>query len=114
METIKLKEIVNKREIKIGDFVRSYDFQRSEKEVLDGCYMFGKVKDIGKFNGLNYNAYKISVIYIISENKKRRTNSIEYIYPPVNGTIQTFSDYKTNGVELVELKNEMKVNYEYV
>lgn len=68
--------------VKVGDKVRSYDF-----EVGDDCYIEGIVEAIGRFDdfGSSCFRYKIRVEKTVWEGKEIR-NRLTHIYPPVNGT----------------------------
>ena len=86
------------KEIKVGDVVRSHDFEHlRETEGNDACYIEGKVEDIGRF----YEWQTCDCYKIRCSKKIFGGNVIEkhedYYFPPVNGT-PTWMGGETNNV----------------
>ena len=77
--------------IKVGDRVRSFDF-----EGCDDCYIDGVVESIGdKLEGCP--RYKIRVQTLVFGGEVQTDHVPPYVYPPVNGT-ETWLGGVTAGV----------------
>ena len=83
-------------QIKVGDFVRSYDF-----ETHDDCYALGRVAHVGDvIEGCP--RYRIDVLKRVFEGQATdRSVDSKEVYPPVNGTPHSFGGF-TNGVRKCE------------
>lgn len=82
-------------EIKVGDRVRSYDF-----DITRQCYVEGVVEEITEpMEGCR--RYKIRVERRTWEGEEEPLSDdpeLRYVYPPLNGLPKLFGGY-TNGVE---------------
>jgi hypothetical protein len=96
-------------EIKVGDYVRSFDFANprdpEENRDLTGpnaSYVEGTVVEIGKGdpdeNPTGCTCYKVLVQKRVLNGKPAKTGG--HVYPPVNGTPSWLGGF-TNGVEKV-------------
>jgi len=78
--------------IKVGDRVRSYDFQRDPE-----CYVEGIVE--GFHEAPDCKRYKIRVVRKVWAGEEVEEPYAGCVYPPLNGTPRMFGD-ECNGVEL--------------
>ena len=82
------------REIGVGDYVRSYDFNEDVSSYVEGT-----VVDIVTLGGCYH--YKIKVERRVLEGVEAPQNKVldyGHVYPPVNGTLTTLGRV-TNSVE---------------
>jgi len=103
------KEITVIEEIRVGDFVRSYDFEGRED-----CYAEGTVEEVGvELEGCP--RYKIRVTKRIfggkplpDEDWKSDGPNGDFVYPPVNGTQSIFGGVTTFVKQVRPPKEESK------
>ena len=90
---------MTKHNIKIGDTVRSYDFEFGRD--INPCYVEGEVMRMGKFELFHFDCdrYSIRVTKRVFDGEECELRE-DYVYPPVNGTETLFGN-KTNGVEVI-------------
>lgn len=82
--------------IKVGDRVKSYDFPDTTPERLELCYKIGTVEAIEPVDSCD--RYKIKVEKTIFRGEEDKEIYIDYVYPPVNGTVHGWSGKIYNGV----------------
>ena len=81
--------------IKAGDIVKSYDFDHT-----DDSYVIGTVTGIEWHEGCD--RYVIQVQAKVRRGEFREVHpEARTVYPPVNGTAQTFADWPTNFVHRI-------------
>lgn len=91
--------------VKVGDMVRSFDFESRALYGPRACYVEGEIVDIGRFGFRDCDRYKIEVhrrcwagefaTVTEADNEADR-----YVYPPVNGT-PIWRGNVTDAVELI-------------
>ena len=81
--------------IKVGDRVRSFDFDRRDLEGIRAAYVEGTVQKIEYHNGCD--RYIIGVERRIFAGEVSVTHPEMIVAPPVNGTPKMFGGY-TDGV----------------
>jgi hypothetical protein len=82
-------------DIRVGDYVRSYDF-----EHRDDCYVEGFVEEVADRWGCL--RYTLRCRYSVSQGKRREVDATKsVVYPPTNGTRIAGSDSYCNGVRKV-------------
>lgn len=94
-------------EIKVGDRVRSFDFEGRELEGERACYREGVVIGIGRFGFPDCDRYKIFVDRVVWAGEEDVLSDNDpvagrVIYPPVNGVPMVFRGRVTDGVHLLE------------
>lgn len=94
-------------EIKVGDRVRSFDFEGRELEGERACYREGVVIGIGRFGFPDCDRYKIFVERVVWAGEEEGLSDNDpvagrVIYPPVNGVRMVFRGRVTDGVHLLE------------
>lgn len=94
-------------EIRVGDKVRSFDFEGRELTGERACYVEGTVVEIGKppagvCNCDNH--YHIVVEKRVWGGKANPTDGFigQTVYPPTNGSPSLFNENGTDGVVLIE------------
>lgn len=95
----------NLHEIKVGQYVRSYDFQTTDTCYNEGiCEAYGEPApaDLG-----GYPCAKIKVARIVVDGKILRDSPLmgQYIFPPINGTRGLFG--VMNGIMPVQKPLEL-------
>lgn len=86
-------------QIKVGDKVRSFDFECRDLTGPRACYAEGVVARITPpIEGCA--RYQIAVSRVVFRGEESVPEG-EYIYPPVNGTTNWMNDMTTNGVEKI-------------
>lgn len=75
-------------EIKIGDVVRSFDFNSRDLKGERACYVEGVVEGTTEIEGCT--RYKIRVTKRIWAGLKTPIKGDGYCYPPLNGTPKLF------------------------
>lgn len=85
--------------MKIGDTVRSFDFDGRELEGSGACYVEGKLVGIDSTH-FDCPRYVIHVKKRIFDGKRIEGDGNEFVYPPVNGT-PTWLGGVCDGVVLV-------------
>lgn len=91
-------------EIKIGDLVRSFDFEGRDVTGERACYCEGVVVGIGRFGFPDCDRYKVAVERVVwcGADEALDPNADDgHRYPPVNGTPTMFRGTVTDGVELI-------------
>ena len=87
------------RQVKVGDFVRSFDFESRDVEGDRACYCEGVVEDV--VQGPDCDRYKICVTRRVFGGKVLTGDRVEKeVFPPVNGTPKSFGGV-CDGVENV-------------
>ena len=95
------------REIKVGDRVRTFDFEGRDLAGDRACYQEGMVLGIGRFDFPDCDRYQIFVtrrIWAGAPEELAGSDPVDsrLIYPPVNGTPKMFRGRVTDGVVSLE------------
>ena len=96
------------REIKVGDRVRTFDFEGRDLTGERACYAEGMVLGIGRFDFPDCDRYRVLVekrVWAGAEDELTDLDRISdrIVYPPVNGTpvVGRMNSRVCDGVELI-------------
>ena len=74
--------------IKVGDKVRSFDFQSKDLTGERACFVEGTVENCPVLEGCHRYAIRVETSVFGGKEDKRRVGSV--VYPPINGTPSLF------------------------
>lgn len=92
-------------DIKIGDKVRSFDFDSRDIEGTDACFMEGVVEGFKEVEGCM--RYDIAVTRLVFRGEEKDIEQDLRVYPPLNGT-PTWMGRTCNGVFQIEAAEDRK------
>lgn len=76
--------------IRIGDRVRSFDFDRKDITGERACFVEGVVEDFDYLDGCRRYVIRVQVSVFGGKEEKKRVGTT--VYPPVNGTPTMLGD----------------------
>lgn len=89
--------------LKVGDKVRSFDFDSRDLKGPKACYIEGIVEAIGECHDFyhGYNSYKIKVSRQVFGGNEYNDLVGQYVFPPRNGVRKLFGGV-CNAVQKIE------------